>query len=212
MAWMTIIQFILTILSFISGLFFPTPSPTPSPNPTQYTCAAPKWSQAPTVVNGQLVGTIQQTCSFEGRSGGGLSQLQQHLVAQTKAYASGPVQTSQGGAVFATSFSSGSEEAPIRSNGTVTVALSGTKLQSSFEQTAVYTSSEAQYVTGLNSSMVVTPTTKAHWYNATATQAVKIQKPPYVSVSYFQNQIVSGLQNNMTDSMVDAINDMANHL
>lgn len=212
MGFMEIIALIMQIITFIMGILNPNPNPTAIR--TQYSCANVKWVQAAKVVNGELVGTVQQSCKFEGRSGGGLVQLKQHLMDQVEndsAQYAGPVQTTANGS-STVQYTVAFQGDDVETRGNTTLVTSAGKLKHSFTQTAVYTKSDAQYVSGVQADMEVTPASQAHWYNVTTTQAIKVKKPWFISASYFQSKIVSEIEKQMPNKVIDAINDMSSHL
>lgn len=218
MAWLEIIGLIMQIIQFIMGIFVP-PTP-PNAIHTQYSCANVRWTQAPKMVNGELVGTASQSCSFEGRSGGGLTQLKQHLVNQVEKDASvvyaGPVQTvsnnGESTTQYSVAFNADSESGEIQTRGSTTLVASANRLRHSYNQTAVYAKNDAQSLSGVKADMDITPAAQAHWYNVTTTTSIRVKKPWFVSGSYFQSKIAGEIEKQMPGKVIDAINDMASHL
>lgn len=207
MTWTAIIAMIIQILNFIFGIF----SPGPTPRQAQYSCGSLKWTQAPKMVDGHLVGRAEQNCKVEGRSGGGLQQLKAHL-AQRVMQTAHQVAYNQGEAVYSVSLDSQNDGQPLQVSGQATLSGNATVVRHSFDQSAVYTSSDAKYVVGVQAAMEVTPSSKSHWYNVSTSEAVKIKKPAFMSSSYFQSKIVSEMEAAMADQVVDAMSDIASHL
>jgi hypothetical protein len=217
MAWMEIINAIMQIIAFIMGIFNP-PTPTEMIR-TQYSCGLAKWTQAPKMVSGELVGTVSQTCRVEGRSGGGLAELKQHLMYEVergakKVYA-GPMQTVSDGenaTQYTVSFQSDNENPDVETHGNSTLTASTGRLRHSFKQTAVYSSTDSKYVTDVQADMEVTATSHPHWYNVTTSESIRIKKPRFVTNNYFQSKIVSEIEKAMPQKVIQAINEMASHL
>jgi hypothetical protein len=207
MTWTAIIAIIIQILNFIFGIF----NPGPTPRQAQYTCGSLKWTQAPKMVDGHLVGRAEQNCKVEGRSGGGLQQLKAHL-AQRVMQNAYQVAYKQGEAVYSVKLDSQTDGQPLQVSGQASLSGNAAVVRHSFEQSAVYTSSDAKYVVGVQAAMEVTPSSKSHWYNVSTSEAVKIKKPAFMSNSYFQSKIVSEMEAAMADHVVDAMSDLASHL
>jgi hypothetical protein len=217
MAWMEILKVIMQIIAFIMGIFNP-PAPTGAIR-TQYSCGVARWTQAPKMVSGELVGTVQQTCRVEGRSGGGLAELKQHLMYQVerdaKAVYAGPVHTVSNGesaTQYSVSFQSDVDNADVETHGNSTLTASANRLRHTFKQTAVYSSTDSKYVTAVQADMEVTPTSQPHWYNVTTSESIRIKKPWFISSSYFQSKIVTEIEKAMPQKVIEAVNEMGSHL
>ena len=217
MTFMAIIAFIMQILNFILGIFVP-PAPTGVAQ-AQFSCEKLVWTQPLKMVSGELVGTVQETCKFEGASGGGLVQLKEHLVRQVERDAStiyaGPVQTVSNGenaTTYSVAFKGDPQDGDVETRGNSVLYTSANRLRHTFNQTAVYANNDAKYISGVTASMDVTPSTQAHWYNLTATVNIRVKKPWFVTAGFFANKIANGIEKQMPNRIIDAINELASHL
>ncbi|GEM_PF-6415282 len=207
MTWTAIIAMIIQILNLIFGIF----NPGPTPRQAQYSCGSLKWTQAPKMVDGHLVGRAEQKCKVEGRSGGGLQQLKAHL-AQRVMLTAHQVAYNQGEAIYSVRLDSQADGEPLQVSGQATLSGNSSVVRHAFDQSAVYTSSDAKYVVGVQAAVEVTPSSKSNWFNVSTSEAVKIKKPAFMSNAYFQSKIVSEMEAAMHDKVVDAMSDIASHL
>ncbi len=215
MSFMEIIQIIMQIIAFISGLFGPKTGLRTVAYITEVDCYQAGWSVPAAVVGGEFTGTAEVRCRFDGKGGKGIKGLRSHLVSQLphdggalEAY----VENYQGlpSLGFRTTLEMG---ASATAHGTTHIASNNaTTLRNVFESHTIEATGVAEYLKSVYGEMEVTATEEDGVWELRASQAIRVQKPAGISNGFFKSRLKADSEGSLMDRAVSAAQEMASHL
>ncbi len=216
MSFVTIIQIIMQILAFIAGLFNPThASIRQVAQITDYDCSAIRWVAPPVVEGGSFNGKAQIVCYFEGKGGGGIAALRNHLVAQLPrdSRMENGVEGSYKGLpsmAYSTALEMG-EGAVAR--GTTHIASDGINvLRDVFQSSSVEASGNGRYLKGVFGELQVMRVDGDSGYELKMSQSFQVKKPMLVPASEFETKLKAQSEEALRERAASAVQEMASHL
>lgn len=214
MSFAAIIQMIITILTFLAGLFEPKAGVRQTVSARDFTCDRPVWVGSPAVKDGVFAGTAEVKCEFLGQKGGGIAELQDHMVRQLPldGQAQGTVQVAtyegQPSVAWKTKVALGSE---ATAHGRTVISSDGFSfLRNIFDSESIDATGNGQYVKGVHAEINVRMTEES--YEMRVVQEYRVKKPGLISSASFKSKLMQQAEEAIERRAVDAVAEFSQHL
>lgn len=215
----------LFIMMFMGGGTFPFITSDMQPAyyhtvSTEYTCNEVVWTQPPQVANWVFTGTAEIGCEFAGLDGGGIAELNRHMVSQLPAQAnrvnSGPNAAHYLGLPsthFDVTLETQSDSSTAEWRGETHIATDQiTRLKNVFLTSPTGKKGAAKYVYDIYSEIDVQTTAERNWYRANMTSSPRLRVPPLVSAKAFYYYMKNNTEEQLRKKSTTIVHDLAENL
>jgi hypothetical protein len=204
------------LLSSVSGVSVPPPV---SLALGEAQCQPVRWTEGPRIEGGAFRGVASVQCDYVGQGGGGLAQLEAHLIQRMLTQASeiyaGPIYGQTEG-MPSTTYDFGmnlefqGDKVAVRQEGYVATD-EVTRLTSATTTKSVRGGGNARFLKKLDLRFDVTPGTEARSYRAVLGTRVQIQKPALIPGGIFRDEVRKAIEKAVADQRDTVVQELVDN-